>query len=242
MIEIEVCVDSVDSAIKAEQAGASRLEISSCLEVGGITPSIGLVKQIVKNVNLKVMVLIRCRSGDFTYSESEKQTMLESMRSFSKLDIKGFVIGALTQNGQVDMKFMENVAKEFGMYDLTFHRAFDYVIDLRAGIEQIKKLNFQRILTSGQSNDIIKGIKTIRNLVDLAGDSIIIMPGGGITPDNVGELVDKTNVKEIHASAGGFISVDIDYFDKDLGMGSMSERKVFSSDRFKQIKRNIQGV
>jgi len=237
MIRIEVCVDSTDSAILAEHSGADRLEISSCLEVGGITPSIGLVKQIIKRVDLPIMILIRCRSGDFTYTESEKLTMIESMKSFTKFDISGFAVGALTKSGEIDYPFMKEIRDDFSKYNLTFHRAFDYVNDPYVGLEEIEKLNFERILTSGLSDDIIKGKNIIKNLVNLS-EKVKIIAGGGITPDNIHRLIKYTDVEEIHVSASEVKVTNLDYLGKNLKMGNMYERKVFNKTKFKKIMNN----
>lgn len=241
MIDIEVCVDSTDSAKLAQHSGAKRLEVSSCLEIGGITPSIGLVKQVVKSVNIPIMVLIRCRSGNFTYTKSEKETMMESIRSFSQLNVGGFVVGALTQSGEIDMTFMEQIRTEFSNYSLTFHRAFDFISDPYRGLEKVEQLKFQRILTSGLSDDIIKGKEIIKKLVNLS-ENTKIMPGGGITPENIQQLIEYTNAKEIHVSAREVFMTKVNYADKNLSMGNMSKRKSFSKIRFEKILNNSRGV
>ncbi|MFP4456594.1 MAG: copper homeostasis protein CutC [Clostridia bacterium] len=209
--------------------------------VAGVTPSIGLVKQVIKNVEIPTMVLIRCRSGNFTYSKNEKETMLNSMKNFSKFNVVGFVVGALTQSGEVDKLFMEELRSEFDGFSLTFHRAFDFVRDPFRALRDIEQLKFQRILTSGLSDDIIKGKEMIRKLVRLS-DHTKIMPGGGITPENVQQIINYTKAKEIHVSASEAVTSKIGYGNKDLSMGSMIERKTFNKIRFEKILNNLRGV
>src|SRR6056297_2810692 len=242
MRKIEVCVDSLSSAINAEECGVDRLEVSSCLELGGVTPSFGLVKEITKTIQAPVMVLIRPRSGNFTYSKKEQSVMLESMRSFTSLNIEGFVIGALDKNGDIDLPFITRVVELFGNASLTFHRAFDFVNDPFSALECLKKLNIKRILTSGQSDDIIKGKELIKKLEIKADNKIIIMPGGGITPKNVYELVDYTKVKEIHTSASSIINTNIEYANKNLDMGNMKNLKIFDQKKFYLIKNQLRRV
>jgi copper homeostasis protein len=242
MIKVEVCVDSVQSGIDASESGADRLEVSSCLEIGGITPSYGLVKEITNKIDIPVMVLIRPRSGDFTYTKSEKNVMLESMRSFTNLNIKGFVVGALDDKGNLDESFLAGIMDEFGNYPITFHRAFDYVNDPYKTLKQLIQLKIKRVLTSGQRDDIIKGKDMLKKLQKQARDGFIVMPGGGITPENVYDLVSYTKVKEIHTSSSSLVNIDINYVKRDLKMGKMKERKVFDKARFNLIKEQLRRV
>jgi copper homeostasis protein len=240
MIKIEVCVDSVEDALLAQQSGADRLEISAVLEVGGTTPSIGIIKHIKEVVNIPIMPLIRERCGNFSYSKTEKVTMLKSIESLLLEGCNGFVIGALTRSGDIDFDFMQEINKSFPGVDVTFHRAFDFCNDPLKQIIRLEELGIKRILTSGQANDIIKGASLIKELIKNSS-SINIMPGGGITPENVKQLVEITQASEIHTSASDIYTYDIEYDTKELGMGELTKRKRFSSKRFNEIKASIQG-
>ncbi len=235
MIKIEVCIESYDDAKAAYEVGADRLEVSSCLEVGGLTPSIGLVRIVKDNLEIPVLPLIRERSGDFTYSKSEKMTMFKSIEGFMALGCSGFVIGALDRFGSIDVKFLKEIKREFSKSEIAFHRAFDFTLDPLREIKVLEEIGVNRILTSGQESDITKGTKLIGKLVQ-SSKSLSIMPGGGITPQNVKYIINKTGVKEIHTSASKEVIIDNKYLNKDLAMGEMNVRKRFSKERFLAIK------
>lgn len=196
---LEVCASNLASALAAEQAGADRIELCSALSVGGLTPSYGLTQHVFTTTLLQVMVLIRPREGDFVYTAREVQVMEQDILALRSL-CTGLVFGALTPRGDVDLPVMRRLMQAAQGLPVTFHRAFDRCRDPFAALEQIIGLGCRRILTSGQQPSAAQGIDLLRQLRQRAAGRIIIMPGGGVTPDNAADILARTGCTEIHAS------------------------------------------
>ena len=196
---LEVCASNLASALAAEQAGADRIELCSALSVGGLTPSYGLTEHVFTTTLLQVMVLIRPREGDFVYTAREVQVMEQDILALRSL-CTGLVFGALTPRGDVDLPVMRRLMQAAQGLPVTFHRAFDRCRDPFAALEQIIDLGCRRILTSGQQPSAAQGIDLLRQLRQRAAGRIIIMPGGGVTPDNAADILARTGCTEIHAS------------------------------------------
>lgn len=212
----ERCCTNLDEVLAAFDGKASRVELCQDLEVGGTTPPEGLILSSVEvasardtsaqSVNTSagrhaVNVLIRPRGGDFIYSEKEVASMIESIR-FCRHRCDGVVIGALTQDGSIDMTVMQKLMSEAkaGGLSVTFHRAFDECRDPFVALEQIIGLGCDRLLTSGQAPVATEGQSLIASLVREARGRIIIMPGSGVTPDNVTALASATGAVEFHGT------------------------------------------
>ena len=200
-ITLEICAGSLRSAIAAYEGGADRIELCSALEAGGLTPSIGMVKEAVKLKPMKVQVLVRPRSGDFLYSEAEKREMLADVRAIREAGADGVVIGALTADGDVDAPFIKLLKEEAGEMSVTFHRAYDMLRSPEDALEILITLGCDRILTSGQCATAEEGVSRIAALMRQAKGRIALMPGGGITSANVLEILRNTGFSEVHSSA-----------------------------------------
>jgi copper homeostasis protein len=201
---IEVCSCSVDAVMEAAAGGATRVELCSLLSCGGITPSAGLIRKACAacgQYGLQLHVLIRPREGDFVYSESELQTMLEDVRFCSEAGVDGVVMGALTKEGTLDVDACRRLVEAAGTMHKTFHRAFDICTNPSETLEQIISLGFDRLLTSGQKPDALSGASLIASLVKQSAGRIIIMPGAGINPANIAEIQHLTGAAEFHSSA-----------------------------------------
>ncbi|KAJ9590926.1 hypothetical protein L9F63_016024 [Diploptera punctata] len=199
---MEVCVDSVESALNAYHGGASRLELCAALSEGGLTPTPGLLRIVKSIVTIPVFVMLRLRAGgDFVYTQQEIEVMKNDATVLKDWGADGFVFGALTPSGSVDEKACREIMNIVSPMPITFHRAFDVCIDVHEALPVIIKLGFSRILTSGQELSAEKGISLIKKLISSANGQIIIMPGAGITKDNVGEILRQTGAVEFHASA-----------------------------------------
>lgn len=199
-ITCEVCVETVDDAIRAEQAGADRIELCADLAVGGTTPSAGLIRSVVEEVAVPVMVMIRPRPGDFCFTDLEKSTMLRDVRYAAEFNAAGIVIGALTPDGEIDELTCRSLLKARASLDATFHRAFDLVCDPIRSVHSLINLGIRRILTSGQESTAQQGIPRIRQLVKEGGSQISVMPGAGVNEDNATTILRETLAKEIHFS------------------------------------------
>ncbi|SNT34956.1 copper homeostasis protein [Actinomadura meyerae] len=198
----EICIDSVAGAIAAEGAGAHRVELCAALFEGGLTPTLGTVRAALAAVSsIKVNVIIRPRGGDFIYDEHEVAAMEHDAALVREAGADGVVIGALTPEGTIDRPVVERLIAAAGGLPVTFHRAFDMTADPFAALEELVELGVDRVLTSGQDVSVLEGAPLIAELVERAGDRIIVMPGGGVTDRNVARIVAATGAREIHFAA-----------------------------------------
>jgi len=219
-IIVEVAVESVDGALIAQQNGANRLELCSALELGGLTPSAGLMCAVKKNSSIPVFALIRPRSGDFLYSETEFETILNDVLEAKKQELDGVVIGFLNSDGTIDLNRTKKVCELAFPMKVTFHRAFDVCNNPYKALEDIIEAGCHRILTSGQAQTAFDGIITIQTLVEKAQNRIVILAGSGVRANNVMEIIEKGSVKEVHTSAKIQIDSKMTYRKQGVNMGS----------------------
>ena len=218
---LEVCTGNMASVIAAAQGGAERIELCSALALGGVTPTIGMMKWIRQQYpELKIQVLIRSREGNFVYDKADLEAMLEDIR-LSLPYADGIVCGALTAEGDIDTKALKLMMESTENKPFTFHRAFDRCRNPKQALEQIIDAGCARILTSGQQSSAEQGIPLLRELVQQAADRIIIMPGGGVTTKNARLIINQTGCKEIHGSfsagSGVTSAADVKYVLSTIG-------------------------
>ncbi len=197
---LEICIDSVASAIAAEKGGAQRVELCAALYEGGLTPSIGMIEEVLGRVQIHVMVIIRPRGGDFFYSDQEISIMERDIRRVKKMGVKGVVIGALNESGGLHTAVIERLLEAAEDLDVTFHRAFDMGNNPYRLLDDLIDLEIPRLLTSGQEANAFEGRKLIAELVRRGGDDISIMAGGGVDEQNVYQLIAETGILEVHAT------------------------------------------
>ncbi len=181
---VEVCANSPESARAAQEAGADRVEFCSELAVGGITPSRGILEEVRKVISIPVHVLIRPRSGDFVYSRSEFQAMLQDVGYCVEMGFEGIVSGCLQPDGQVDAARTRELLRASGDARFTFHRAFDRSPDPHTALEVLEEIGVHTILSSGQAHSAPDGLPLLESL-QLRSHRIRLMPGGGIHPGNI---------------------------------------------------------
>lgn len=199
-MKLEICASNYQSANNAQNAGAHRIELCSELAVGGITPSYGLIKQVIENLSIPVFVLIRPRSGDFTYSDADFEIMKQDIQMCKKLGCKGIVSGVLNRDNTIDIERTKTLIELSKPLPFTFHRAFDWTPNPFEALKSLINLNVNRILTSGQAISAEKGILILNQLHQLANGALTILPGSGINPNNI--LIFKAaGFKEVHCSA-----------------------------------------
>ena len=202
MITLEVCANSTQSAINGQKGGAIRVELCDNLSEGGTTPSLSQVEKARQYIDIQLNVLIRPREGDFLYSDLEFEIMKQDIHHCGKAGCDGVVFGILNTDGNIDKERNQDLVKIAHKYrmTITFHRAFDRCNDLFSSLEDIIELGCDRILTSGGMESAPEGKEILKKLISQANDRIIIMPGGGITENNISELVRATDLKEFHGS------------------------------------------
>ena len=197
---LEICANSFQSAKNAQLAGAHRIELCQELTVGGLTPSYGLLKQVLEKLHIETFVLIRPRSGDFCYSEEEFEVMKQDIIQCKKMGCHGIVSGVLLENGNVDLLRTKKLIEVSNPLSFTFHRAYDCAPDPLKALSDLMSLGVSRILTSGQQSSAEKGLELLKQLNLLSGSKIIIMPGSGIHSGNV-RMFKNAGFEEVHASA-----------------------------------------
>jgi copper homeostasis protein len=203
---IEIVVYNIESAINAQVGGADRIELCDNPAEGGTTPSVGVIEQVKKNLSIDVFVMIRPRGGDFCYSDHEFAAMQRDIEACKQLRVEGVVFGILTNDGRIDLERNKKLIDLARPMHVTCHRAFDMTRDPLEALEDCISVGFERILTSGQHPQAIKGIDLISKINRQANGRIVIMPGSGVNEDNVAELVSKTGASEIHFSARRFVA------------------------------------
>lgn len=221
---IEVCVDSVASALAAERGGANRLELCSSLIEGGVTPSAGVIETTKAAVNLPLHAMMRPRGGDFCYDSYEFETMKRDITLAKGLGADGVVLGILDVNGAVDLRRTRELLQLARPLSVTFHRAFDMTADLFRALEDLCNIGVDRVLTSGGERTCISGCEKIASLIQAAQGRIIVMPGSGIKHHNARGVIERTGAKEIHASLRRVIQGPMVYRNSKVVMGSTEDR------------------
>ena len=197
-ILVEACVDSVASARAAERGGAHRVELCDALFDGGTTPSAGMIAACREAVSIPVFVMIRPRGGSFVYSEEERDVMRRDIVVAREIGAEGVVIGGLLPNGNIDLALVSALVDAARGVPVTFHRAFDLTPDLEASLESLAEAGVRRILTAGGASTAAEGTSLLGTLVRRAGSRIVVMAGGGVREENVGEMAARSGVREVH--------------------------------------------
>jgi copper homeostasis protein len=222
-IIIEVCANSIDSALAAQQGGADRIELCCNLIEGGTTPSFATIEFARSLLSIRLNVLIRPRGGDFLYSNLEFEIMKRDIEVCKKMGVDGVVFGVLDENGNIDKVRTKELIKAARPMNVTFHRAFDMSNDPFQALSVLMDMGVERLLTSGQQEKALDGISLIEKLVTLAGDKIIIMPGSGITSRNIKEIILATGAKEYHMTGKKGMKSRMTFKNTQISMGGDSE-------------------
>jgi len=195
---VEVCVQSVEAAVIAAEAGADRLELCEQLAIGGITPSDAQVREIKASCDIPLQILIRPREGGFVYSDADYKKILLEIQRFMDLGVSGIVIGILKEDHSIDLNKMMEIRSLTKDLHLTFHRAFDLVPNPHQAIIDLEKIGVDTVLTSGQRNTALDGIALLKDLKQLVSQ-LTIMPGAGINPENI-KTFKEAGFKAVHFS------------------------------------------
>lgn len=222
MYKIEICANSVESAVNAQAAGAHRVELCAGLPEGGTTPSLGTIataRELLTDIQLNI--LIRLRGGDFLYTAQEQQIMMRDVEQCARIGVDGIVFGCLNSDGFINTTMLDafvKMAHEHGM-NFTFHRAFDVCHNPMQALEELINAGCDRILTSGQAPTAEQGIPLIAELVAKAASRIIVMPGCGVSSSNIKHIADATSACEFHLSARSNINSNMTYRNPKVSMG-----------------------
>jgi copper homeostasis protein len=214
---LEICCDTLQSVKNAADAGADRIELCSALSTGGITPTIGFLKQAKSLCNIPINILLRPRAGNFVYSDEEFKIMCADIEDMKAAGANGIVSGILLQNGEIDeirTKILVELSKPL---EFTFHRGLDFSTDIESGFESLIKIGAFRILSSGGSAKIDGGIENIIKFHKKYGDKIILMPGGGLNLTNA-EKLKNAGITEFHFSASEYLEDNCSYSRKPDGL------------------------
>ena len=234
----EVCLEGVDGVYAAREGGADRVELCAALVEGGITPSRATIAEAV-GIGIPVMVMIRPRGGDFNYGDRELRVMESDIQVCRDLGAAGVVFGGLDPDGNVAVPAMRRLVAAAGPLSVTFHRAFDVCRDPYHAMAQLHDLGVERILTSGQQAEVPKGIGVIRRLIETAPAGMTIMPGCGITPQNLREVLLETGAKEFHATGCAILQSEMVHRNPRIYMGipglSEYERQITSTEKVAEM-------
>jgi len=198
MIIREACVGNFIEAKNAEDLGAERIELCENLYDGGTTPSYGTVKKVLEKIKIPTLVMIRPRKSNFCYSPAEIEIMIEDIRLFKKLGVKGVVLGVLTPNNKIDYPLLKILLKETDDMEVTFHKAIDEVINPADEVGNLAKLGIDRILTSGGYKTALEGVEILNKMIKIANNKIKIVVAGGVNVKNFEEVKLKIPSTEFH--------------------------------------------
>jgi len=238
---VEVCVDSLESAVAAERGGAKRVELCGALQEGGVTPSAGLIATARKKVSVALHIMIRPRPGDFYYSADEFSVMSRDVLMAKQLGADGVVFGILDLDGRVDISRTRQLVDLARPLKTTFHRAFDMSSDLLQSLQDVVEAGANRILTSGGAQSALEGAGILRELVSASSERIIIMAAGGINDQNIEAVIKQTGVREIHVGLRTSVASPMLFVNENISMGTIKgqeyQRFVVTEDSVKRLIR-----
>lgn len=233
---IEVCAASLESVEAAVAGGAQRVELCQALGEGGVTPSLGMLREARQARGIRQHVLIRPRGGDFLYTRREQLAMLTDIGLAAELGMDGVVVGSLTAEGEVDVPALREMVRVAGPMSVTFHRAFDVCCDRRRALEQLIDAGVSRVLTSGGEATALAGIDALQALVRQSAGRISVMPGCGVTAGNAVEILRRTGATELHASCKGVVQSPMRYRNPRASMGEPGR------DEYSRLSTSLQAV
>jgi copper homeostasis protein len=200
-ILLEIVASTVEDCMIAESGGADRIEMCAAIATGGLTPSLGTLVEAKKRVGIPVMAMLRPRAGGFCYSDEDFRVMRRDAALLLEHGADGIVFGILHADGSLDATRCGKILELAGDSQTVFHRAFDVVPDPLQALDQLADLGFMRVLTSGQKKTAAEGHKRVRQLMLQANGRIGILPGGGVRPHNVHQLMQSTGCTQVHLTA-----------------------------------------
>jgi len=196
---LEISVEALESALAAERGGADRIELCGDLSLGGVTPGADLMRTTRAQLRIPIFSMVRPRAGDFVYSSAEFAEMKRSVVGAKEAGIDGVVLGVLTKEDRVDVERTRELTELARPLPVTYHRAFDEIADLHQALEEVIQSGAKRILTSGGAKSALEGAATLADLIEAAGERIVIVTGAGISNANIAEVARRTRAREFHS-------------------------------------------
>ncbi len=236
---LEICVDSVESAIAAQAGGAQRIELCSDLNEGGITPSAGLIEAVRKQVGIEVFAMVRPRGGDSFYTDYEYDVMKADIIRAKDLGADGIVLGLLDQDGHVDVERTRELVRLAYPMQVTFHRAFDMSVDLHESLARVIETGAHRILTSGGMQTVTQGAEQVMHLIHAAKGRIKVMAGGGIRQENIRKIALRTHATEFHCSLRIRMNSPVTFQNHSLKLGTVANDEFA---RYVVLEENVRGL
>jgi len=224
-MQLEICVDSVESAIAAERGGAQRVELCSDLLEGGITPSAGLLALVRERIGIGVFVMIRPRGGDFCYTDLEIEVMQQDIERAREMGADGIILGVLDEHAQVDVVRTRQLVEVAEPLPVTFHRAIDMTPDPCMALEEVVKTGAARVLTSGGAAKVTEGAAVVAGMVQAGRNRIAVMAGGGITAETIVRVAESTGASEFHASLRSARPSPVEFHRRHVQMGEVRDRE-----------------
>jgi len=222
---LEICLESVDSVIAADRGGAQRVELCANLLEGGTTPSAGTIRAAREGAKIAINVMIRPRGGDFLYTDAEYASMQHDIRVARELGADGIVLGLLKADGTVDVERTRQLVELAHPLPVTFHRAIDVSCDLLKSLEDVISTGAARVLTSGGEPSVVDGVAMVAKMMQAAQDRIIVMPGCGITPDNVLSILETTGASDVHIALDEKTPSSMEFRKAEIPMGGVEGRE-----------------
>ena len=203
---LEISVESVAAAMAAERGGAQRIEFCANAREGGTTPSDELLRAVRERVRLPILSMVRPRAGDFVYSDAEFEIMRRDIQAAKEFQMDGVVLGLLEADGRIDVERSAQLVEQARPLPVTYHRAFDESRDLQKSLEDVIKTGAARLLTSGGRRTAPEALGVLAELVRIAGERLIVMPGSGIHAGNIRKVARTTGAREFHAGLSSVIA------------------------------------
>ena len=203
---IEICCGSYEDALAAYRGGAKRIELNSALHLGGLTTSLGTLRLVKQNTNLKVIAMVRPRGAGFCYSKADFETMKTDAKILLENGADGIAFGCLDNEGNIQIEQTREIIDIIKKYEgeAVFHRAFDCVKDPFESMGILISMGVNRVLTSGRKAKAMDGIELISKLQEAYGEKIEILAGSGINASNAREMMEKTGIWQVHSSCKSY--------------------------------------
>lgn len=224
---IELCVEGIDGFLAAQDAGADRVELCASLVEGGLTPSLATIRAAVKAAKIPVHVIIRPRGGDFLYSETEFETMVEDIAALRGEGVSGVVIGCLTPDGRIDEARTKRLVEAARPMSVTCHRAFDMTADAGEALEALIRCGVDRVLTSGQRDTALEGLAILKTANEQAAGRIVIMGCGALDADTIRAVRDGAGLAELHFAALKTVPSGMAFRNPHVGMGGTEKDREY---------------